>query len=309
MKLKILITLLLGLLLFQLTIFNTSFILSAQQDVIGNGISVTPIRVQRNYKGNDKDVINFTLLNNENNPIDLSVTVKSFKLINNNLDVVFDSTVDETILNWIRNFDNLLTLNSKERVEYSLELNINADTPPGGYLFAIFFESQGENTSQNTEAVIKQSIGVPIIINIAGVAGISYGEISLSNFFVNYSLLSNSINTDITILNNSNQIITPAGVIKAKRLNGIGPDEVEVSFNNEGKIINSFSLRSYNIALPLNNRLAFGEYEVELNFLYGLENNVYTQKTKVWVIPPWSILIVVLILIAAIKLRNKRKSK
>jgi len=296
-----------------LSIFSPKLIFKVDAQVeqqTVNGISVSPIRIQRNYKGNDKDIINFTLLNNEDTDTTLSVTVRSFKLINNNQDISFDTTVEETILNWIRNFKNSIFLQPKEKAEYNLELNIGGDTKPGGYLFAIFFETQGkDNGENNTEALIKQSIGVPLIINVVGVAGISYGEISIDTFDVSYNIFSNNIQSSVTILNNSNQIITPAGLFTIKKLNGLGPDEMTSSFNQQDKIINSFSLRTYDKDIALENRFVVGEYEVTLNFLYGLENNVFTQKTRIWIIPFWIPILICIIIFVIYKASRKRKLK
>lgn len=276
----------------------------------GNGISVSPVKVQRNFKGNDKDNLNFTLLNNEDQDIKLSVTLKSFKLLNNNQEISFDTTIDETVLNWIRNFKNSVILKPKEKTEYKLELNIPGDTKPGGYLFGIFFETQGKfsGDSIKSETIIKQSIGVPVIVNIAGVEGISYGQITLDSYDVNYNIITNSVDFFVVILNNSNQIITPTGVITIKKIFGTGPEELTSSFNSDGKLVNAFSLRSFTKEVLLN-RFTFGRFEAKLDFLYGLENNVYSQTVTIWIIPIGiPIILLIVILLILFKLRARKLS-
>lgn len=274
----------------------------------GNGISVSPVKIQRNFKGNDKDTLNFTLLNNEDQDIKLSVTLKSFKLLNNNQEISFDTTIDETVLNWIRNFKNSVVLKPKEKTEYKLELNIPGDTKPGGYLFGIFFETQGKFSGDyiKSETIIKQSIGVPVIVNIAGVEGISYGQITLDSYDVSYNIITNSVDFSVVILNNSNQIITPTGVITIKKVFGTGPEELTSSFNSDGKLVNAFSLRSFTKEVLLN-RFTFGRFEAKLDFLYGLENNVYSQTVSIYIIPigiPVIILVVILLIIFKLRARK-----
>lgn len=288
-----------------LIFFSGSIVINADE---GNGISVSPIKIQKNYKGNDSEKVLITLLNNESEEVVLGVNLRSFKLINNNQEILFDESIDETILNWIRNFKNTVVLKPKERYEYPLELVINPDTPPGGYLFTLLFETitDNNNSINETKTSIKQSIGVPFIVNVAGVQGISYGDISLDTFDIGYNYISNGINYSVTILNNSNQIITPTGVITLKKQFGIGPDVLNSEFNSEGRIVNSFSLRNYTKDIYFN-QLVLGQYEVSLNFLYGLENNVYTQKSRVFIIPIWLIIIILGIIIFIIR-KLKRKN-
>lgn len=288
-----------------LNILSGSIIITADE---GNGISISPIKVQKNYKGNDSEKVLITLLNNESEEVVLGVNLRSFKLINNNQEILFDESIDETILNWIRNFKNTIVLKPKERYEYTLDLAINPETPPGGYLFTLLFETitNSNNNLSETKTSIKQSIGVPFIINVAGVQGISYGDISLDKFDVGYNYISNGVNYSITVLNNSNQIITPTGVITLNKKFGFGPDVLNSDFNTEGRIVNSFSLRNYTKDIYFN-QLVLGEYEVSLNFLYGLENNVYTQKSRIFVIPIWLIVIVLGIIIFTVR-KLKRKN-
>ncbi len=271
---------------------------SNSQEGSNNGISVSPVKVQRNYKGNDKDKITFTLLNNEDKDIDLFITLKSFKLLNNNQEIFFEPTIEETVLNWIRNFKNSIILKSKEKTEYTLELNISGDSNPGGYLFGIFFETHGNNSEETkvSETIIKQSIGIPLIINVAGVQGISYGQVSLDSYDISYNMLTNSVPISSVVLNNSNQIITPTGVTTLIKKWGIGPDVLSNSFNSEGRLVNSFSLRTFTseILLP---QFTIGEYEANLDFLYGLENNVYSQKNTIIIIPIWIPGIILLIVL------------
>lgn len=268
------------------------------QSVSGNGISVGPIRVQRNYKVNDQDLITFTLLNNESTEQKVSVTVKSFKLINNAQDIVFDENIDDTVLEWIRNFQNRLVLQPKEKTDYKLELNITPETLPGGYLFGIFFESVGANSesSDSSNTVIRQRIGVPIIVNIAGVAGVTYGDVVLDTFDARYSLLSNLIRVNITILNNSNQIITPVGAVTVKKIWGIGADEIVNNFNARGLIINSFSIRSFDRDINFN-EFTLGAFKVKLDFLYGLENNVGSKSVDIFVFPLWFIIALLILIV------------
>lgn len=288
-----------------LIILSGSIIITADE---GNGISISPIKVQKNYKGNDSEKVLITLLNNESEEVVLGVSLRSFKLINNNQEILFDESIDETILNWIRNFKNTIVLKPKERYEYTLDLAINPETPPGGYLFTLLFETitNSNNNLSETKTSIKQSIGIPFIINVAGVQGISYGDISLDTFDVGYNYISNGVNYSITVLNNSNQIITPTGVITLNRKFGFGPDVLNSDFNSEGRIVNSFSLRNYTKDIYFN-QLVLGEYEVSLNFLYGLENNVYTQKSRIFVIPIWLIVIILGIIIFTVR-KLKRKN-
>lgn len=272
----------------------------------GNGISVSPTRVQRNYKINDSESVNLTLLNNESIPVNVNVNLKSFKLINNNQEIKFELSPEEEVLNWIKDFNNNFTINPKERFNYSLNLEIDPGTKPGGYLFSLLFEIRTDSSNEGESSTkIIQSVGVPFVINVSGITGASYGQISLDSFNLNYDFISNSIPYSVSVFNNSNQIITPIGVTKLKKNFGFGPEQITKDFNNDARIVSSFSIRNFIDKINLDQSV-LGEYEVSINFLYGLENNVYTSKTKIFILPLWVIgLLIFIIVLVIFKLKRR----
>lgn len=280
--------------------------------ITGNGISVTPVKIQRNYSLGESDTIDITLLNNEEFPLTIGVNIKSFKLINNNQNLFFEKYPEDSILSFINNFENRITLEPKQRYNYKLNLTIPNTTLPAGYSFALMFESIGSNTvEEGSNALIKQSVAVPILINIAGVKGITFGELTIDSIETSYNLLSNSVYYQVVLKNNSNQYLTPIGIASLLKNSSasFGPDKVDSNFNRKGLVVSPFSSRVFSSEIYLN-QLTFGEYQFSLNILYGLENNVVTNNQSVFIIPIYLIIIIgVIVIIIFKKVRKGNNEK
>ncbi len=280
---------------FYLIILATFFPFTSVRAEENKGLHVSPTRIIDSANANGLKTINFTLVHKGDRATSYDIRFKSFELINNNFEIKFQDTLDPDVEKWILNKDSNILLEPDKPKEFELKLQIPSNASNQGYSFAIFFESQSLADDKHT--VIRQSIGIPVILNIesAILGESSDAGLIVRKFETNKIQFLNNVNFDILIENAGKFFAVPIGSLEITKELGIG-ENTKSDFNDEKKVISANSSRSFTQVVNLS-QYSIGKFKAKFYFVYGSTNRVEVAEYEFWVLPWWFIIIVILIVI------------
>jgi hypothetical protein len=286
-----------GLLVFSLMAFFVCSKLYAQEE--GFGISVSPPTFEFTANPGNQIEANIRVNNVSNEPLEISVDVRNFIALGEEGAVALtEEGLEYTLASWITVIPDVVSIDSKGKVDFKFTIKIPENAPPGGHFSSIVFRTE-RNESFETGASVVQEVGVLILLRISGEVkeGIDIESFSTGKNFYEYG----PIDFSSRVLNTGNVHIKPKGVITISNIFG----KVIATIDVDQKNVLPGSIRKIDSVWDKTN--LFGKYNATLSVNYGQAGDIITDSTSFYVFPYRLIIgiLVLLIVLLVLVIRSK----
>lgn len=149
----------------------------AQDDGIGSGVQVSPVRFAWDFNDGEERTGVINLKNYSDIPYDVDVEIEDFYVSDDSFEARFFVPTDShplkawDVINWI-DVPRKLTLAPGEGRDISFKVNVPEKMPTGGYYGAIFFKTTnnpgGQDDGQTSKVIIHQRVGVLLVMAVKG---------------------------------------------------------------------------------------------------------------------------------------------
>lgn len=228
-------------------------------------------------------------------------------------DFTFEDTPTD-LASWIDVGHGPFTLNSGDRLEVPVTVNVPTNAEPGGHYASLFFGTDPSIKPQNGGQVsVRSLLGTLIILRVAG--NISE-QASLNSFALSNGktfLANPPVNFSFRVHNSGNVHVRPTGTLTVKNMFGHVVAQVPVNDNNGAVLPNSF--RRFEVGWKTDvtangffghvaaqwKNFALGSYTGTLALTYGSSQQSLSGQVH-FTMFPWQLLIVVTLVLVAVLL-------
>lgn len=157
------------------------------------GLRITPLRSYPVQKPGETTGDSITLTNYSDQPIEVSLSTETFKVVNEDYDYAFEAT---DFTKWVRFVDSGLTLESQQSQAIAYTVGVPLGAPAGGYYLALIASTVPADDTQS----IKEVRRVASLIYLE-VSGDIKRETKLLNFDLPWLTLSSKFEINIRLAN------------------------------------------------------------------------------------------------------------
>lgn len=231
---------------------------------------------------------------------------------------------DEGLATWINSAD-IVTLQPNESVELDFSITIPNDAEPGGHFAAIFWGTTDPNQPEGQEQVtIGAKIGVLILLRVNGDIKEGGGIDGFTPLDEKKWYSSVPVDLEYRFTNDGGDRVKPEGTVTIKNMLGITTSVIDAN-PQKGNVLPD-STRKYalhwngvsdndenpddRLSDPQNilerlkyqvTHFAFGVYFANLEVEYGVQETFTDSKSTMFVVIPWELLILVIIVIVGLR--------
>lgn len=269
--------------------------------------TVSPATVEKELSPGQSAEGVLKVINNSPETLNFEVTLRDF--------VVDDTIGTPNILppntlspkfsaaSWVGVYPSSFTVEPNSKATFNYYIQVPKDARPGGHYAAIVYNPVTNTTLNRTGASVQTQIGTLIYISVSG----NIKENSLvSNFLTDWLHEFGPINIFTRITNLGDLHIRPSGVIKITDLLGRTTTQKLEEFN-------IFPSASRDYRNTVGDNLMIGPYKATLIASYGKNNNLPLTATVTFIVFPWRMALLVILIIIAIflgvKLWKKKQLK
>lgn len=298
--------LILGLvLLFQaFIIFNHSAQINAAVSSASKGITISPFLQEATLVEADSlKELKVTLTNNTDTPQTLRLSVVDFGTLNDSGGVVFAGSNAGGLIKkyglatWMRLSQESVSIEQGKSQDIKLTIENTSSMQPGGHYAAVVATAEGPNTLKDTQVGINQSLSSLVLVTKQG--GEKY-DLNLKNVVLPSSHWSLPKTINLNFYNPGNVHVVPRGTVEM-----VAPNGKVISrgvINEASSFVLPETSRKIQVGMNRINRPNWlpANYSIKVNYRYDGFDQVATKTLSLRYNNLTSILILILILIAAL---------
>lgn len=259
-------------------------------------MTVVPPTVQLELNPGETAEGTMKVINDSDEPLDLSVIMQDFIVDNKNS--IPNILPPDSLSNkysasaWIGIDQMLFTVSPTKTQELRYYVQVPKNARPGGHYAATIFSPKADNAGTGSGAVINSQIGTLFYITVKGpITQNATVDQFTAPGFSEYGPV--SITTDIK--NNSDVHIQPNGFITVKNMFGQTKEKLAIT----GKNIFPEAVREF-ISESGKGSFMIGRYTATLTAYYGSNHDLPLVATVAFWVFPWKIAVVIILAIVAI---------
>jgi hypothetical protein len=275
---------LLALIVFSSTTYGASSTLEN-----GEGLGISPVNRSVTIFSGNQNTSSISVSDFTSQPLSVSLFVKSFNVINYNYNYQFTNPIND----WLKLSQTDINLQPGDVQTINYSLNVPSYAPSGGYYYAIFASATVPHVSINL------SLQAASIIYLT-VGGKLIETSNIVSSYISHFVLGKTINYKINVRNSGN---VNYFIYLNTRIHGylLRPAQTQVAhilLPNTIRTIDGLILSPY---LP-------GVYKIDYGYSTELGSKVNLSAYVVFV-PPWSIAVLILLIISAVYYKDRRKKQ
>ncbi len=248
------------------------------------------------------------LINDSSTPLTFDVVMRDFivKYVEGTPDILPPDTLSNKYsgAEWIAIYPNTVTIQPHSKADVQYFVQVPADARPGGHYAAAVYTPTNNLQVKGTGASVNTSIGTLFYVTVNGPVNI---KATITKFLTKSLWDMGPVTMDTSILNLSDEHITPKGTITLKNMLGKTSDTKGLKVNN---IFPGGVARNYHT--QVGKRFMLGYYKANLAATYG-PNNAPLVASASFVVFPWKlaafIILMVIVLIVGYKYWKKKDNK
>lgn len=280
----------------------------AQNTPTTRTLTIVPPTVEQKVNPGEAKEGKLKIINDSSEEITFNVVVRDFIVKDNKgtPDILPPGTLSNKYsgASWIGVAPDNFTVAPHKQQEFQYFLKVPADARPGGHYAAVVYEPVNPLGITGTGAAVNTQLGTLFYINVAGAITENAQIVQFSaKGFSEYGPV--SIATEIKNLGDLH--IRPVGSIVVKNMLG---QRVETQNLDEHNI---FPEASYLYNNKFGQKFMFGRYTATMYATYGTGNNRPLMATVAFIVFPWKMaslaLLVAIAIVLAIFVFEKRKKK
>lgn len=255
------------------------------------GLGISPLRQEVTVKPSESKGGHFTISNLTDKPMIVDLSVQQFSVT----DYVYDYKFLAPPKNdWIKLRETSVVLQSGKSQKLYYDVSVPAKTTPGGYYFSLFASTKiaGEGLPGTVQAASLLYLVVDGKLVRTSV---------LQNDTIPFLVTDNNIPYKFDVKNTGNVHFSAYFYGQTESLFGKGPEV------GTGHILMPSAVRTVNGTIP--SPMLPGIYKVTYGYKVDFAQIVITKSTYVLVAPPWSIVLVVFVLLAGRWLWQRQKAR
>lgn len=210
-----------------------------------------------------------------------------------------------SLKDWLQTPDQL-TLKPAQQQAVTLQIVVPANASPGGHYGVVRFTGTPPEIA-DTGVSLSASVGTLLLVNVSGNVKQSakIAEVYTSQNKVHGGFFETGPVTVTTRVQNTGNVhFKPRGTVQIT--NTFGKNVYVGQFNPTERNVLPSSIRKFNNEFAKKN--LFGKYKVNVDVVYGTENQIASSQVTFWVIP-YKLIIITLVLIAGIIIVFKNYNK
>lgn len=252
----------------------------------GEGLGISPINRLVTVSAGNQNTSNITVSDLTNKPLNVSLFIKSFNVVNYNYNYQFTDPVN----NWLKLSQTGINLQSGQVQPINYTIAVPKNAASGGYYYAIFASATVPQTNINLSLQAASIIYLTISGKLIETSNIVSNSIS-------HLVFGSTINYTVNVRNSGN---VNYFIYLNTRIRGylLRPSQTQVAHLLLPNTIRSISGSILSPYLP-------GIYKVDYGYSTESGSSVNLSSYIVF-IPPWSIAILALIIISGIFIKDKR---
>lgn len=258
---------------------------------VGKGLSVSPLRQQSTVAAGKSSSGYFTVADETSKPMNVTVSVKKFSVADYSYDYTFQTTQDD----WITPQRSTITLQPGQSTKALYDITIPAKATPGGYYYALIASTQ-----------VASGSGLPETIQAATMLYLTVdGKLVRTSVLQNDSLpfwvTGSSIPYKFDVKDTGNVYFS---AYFYGQLQGLFGKQPEIGTSH---VLLPGAVRTIEGSIPM--PLLPGIYKVTYGYKVDFASIITSKSAYIIYIPPWSVVALLFILLAARWLWQKRHKK
>lgn len=257
-------------------------------------ITIVPPTVEQSFDPGNKAEGIMKVINDSDEELTFTVSTQDFIVVDKvgTPNILPPGTLDSkySASSWVGIAPDSFTIKPHERQQLSYYIQIPSDARPGGHYAAVTFTPLNKPGVLGTGSSVTTQLGTLFYITVNGeVKQGARVSVFSAPFFQEYG----PVKVQTEIANESDLHIRPAGTITLTNMLG-GKEAVKFGEAN----IFPGSTREYQNMLG--EKVMIGRYEAKLLAYYGKNNNLPLMATVSFIVFPWKVAIIIILLIAVI---------
>lgn len=274
----------------------------AQQQSPGSGLTLSPTRGEFIVEKGKTDTITISLKNKSGAPIIAKVEVDDFVADNKTgepkIQISGTNTSAASIKKFLLNVEDV-SLDTDETKKVVIPVLIPSDAVSGSYYGVIRYTAIASNTEkkQGSQVGLTASVGYIALITVPGniTEQIQAQNIAVSRNDVNGSLfIAPPTKANVSLKNIGNGFSKPFGRVSITKG---GKEVYSYEMNNSDPRSSILPGSSRTFTNDIKNVSSFGRYTISTGVSYGSGGTILTLKSSFWVLPLWTVILLVLLLI------------
>jgi len=261
------------------------------------GLTISPPIIEPNIKPGEQAEFIIRVNNPTDSLIEDNIYVLDFRAKGDAGQPDFYTATDDnakyTISKWVTFNQPKIALTPGQVAEFKFTISVPANAEPGGHYGAVFFaDTPPKIEGDSSQVALSSMIGTLILAKVPG-------DVTESALVQDFSTdrmlyLRNQVDFDLRVTNAGNVHVKPTGDILIRNIFGSIVDQVSV--NEQGGNVLPSSTRKFTTSWK-SKKILFGYYTAEAKMIYG-DSKTLGAKTAFWIIPFWSIILVVGLILA-----------
>lgn len=263
------------------------------------GLTISPPIIEPDIKPGERAEFTIRVNNPTESLIEDNIYVLDFRAKGDAGEPDFYTATDDnakySISKWVTYNQSKIALTPGQVVEFKFTISVPANAEPGGHYGAVFFaDTPPKLEGDSSQVALSSMIGTLILAKVPG----DVTESALVQDFSTDRLLylRNQVSFDLRVTNAGNVHVKPVGDILIRNIFGSIVDQVKV--NEQGGNVLPGSTRKFSTSWK-SKKILFGYYTAEAKMIYG-DSKALSAKTGLWIIPLWSIILVIGLILALV---------